>query len=298
MASQVDEPVVIPPYHAMLWPTLKAVAALGGSGSVHEIVGKAIELGGYSEQQQGVWHKNGSMSEVAYRLTWARSYLGLVGALEKGRKGRFGAWSITEYGRSLTVADVSQIPARVRAMRPRKRTSLAASGGDRAVNDEPASAIDGLADAAWQEKLLSALQSMRPGAFERLCQQLLREEGFTTVQVTGRSGDGGIDGIGVLRVALISFQVLFQCKRYKGSVGAPIVRDLRGAMSGRTDKGLLITTGAFTPEARREATRDGAFPIELIDGAQLCELLKKHQLGVTTQTVERVTIDASWLNSI
>src|SRR5207244_2458619 len=69
-----------------------------------------------------------------------------------------------------------------------------------------------------------------PPAFERLCQRLLREEGFIKVEVTGHSGDGGIDGIGILRVSMLAFPVFFQCKRYKGSVGAGAVRDFRGAM--------------------------------------------------------------------
>jgi restriction system protein len=115
--------------------------------------------------------------------------------------------------------------------------------------------------------LLVILRGIAPDAFERLAQRLLREAGFLKVEVTGRSGDGGIDGIGVLRVNLLSFQVLFQCKRYQGSVGAPAIRDFRGATVGRSDKGLMMTTGTFTPEAKREATRDGAPAIDLIDNA-------------------------------
>lgn len=139
---------------------------------------------------------------------------------------------------------------------------------------------------------------LNPSAFERLAQRLLREAGFVKVEVTGRSGDGGIDGLGVLRLNLLSFQVLFQCKRYSGSVGPSTIRDFRGAMVGRSDKGLFITTGTFTAEARREATRDGAPPIELIDGDHLCDLLKNLSIGVRTEMVERVTIDTSWLASL
>ncbi len=135
---------------------------------------------------------------------------------------------------------------------------------------------------------------MTPDAFERLAQRLLREAGFVKVEVTGRSGDGGIDGIGVLRINLVSFQVLFQCKRYQGSVGSGAVRDFRGAMVGRSDKGLIITTGTFSGEAKKEATRDGAPPIELIEGDSLCDLLKSLKLGVTTEMVERIVVEADW----
>jgi restriction system protein len=127
---------------------------------------------------------------------------------------------------------------------------------------------------------------------------LLREAGFLKVEVTGRSGDGGIDGIGVLRVNLLSFQVLFQCKRYQGSVGAGAIRDFRGAMVGRSDKGLLITTGTFTPDAKREATRDGAPAIDLIDGDQLCDLLKQLKLGVHTEMVEKMTVNPHWFDGL
>ncbi len=125
---------------------------------------------------------------------------------------------------------------------------------------------------------------------------MLREAGFLKVEVTGRGGDGGIDGIGVLRVDLLSFQALFQCKRYQGSAGA--VRDFRGAMVGCSDKGLMITTGTFTPDAKREATKDGAPAVDLIDGDQLCDLLKQLKLGVRAELVERMTVEAGWFSGI
>lgn len=141
-------------------------------------------------------------------------------------------------------------------------------------------------DGDWKEDLVSTLLGLQPDAFERLCQRILREKGFTKVEVTGRSGDGGIDGAGVLRVNLISFRVRFQCKRYKGSVPPREIRDFRGALAGRADKGLFITTGRFTSGAAQEAVRDGAAAIDLIDGMALCKLLKELKLGVTTELVE------------
>ena len=150
----------------------------------------------------------------------------------------------------------------------------------------------------WQESTLRAIAHIKADAFERLCQRILRESGFTRVEVTGRSGDGGIDGVGVLRVNLVSFHVLFQCKRWKGSVGASVVRDFRGAMVGRADKGLIITTSAFTADARREATRDGAPAIDLLDGDALCQLLKQLKLGIKVKLVEDVEVEPSFFNSI
>ena len=153
---------------------------------------------------------------------------------------------------------------------------------------------------AWREKLMVRLLQLDPSAFERLAQRLLREAGFHSVRVTGKSGDGGIDGVGVYRFTLVSFPVYFQCKRFKGSVSSGMVRDFRGAMAGRGDKGLLITTGSFTRDARAESVRDGTTAIDLIDGTRLCELLKEHGLGVETRTrqIEAVEIQDDFFDSL
>jgi restriction system protein len=134
--------------------------------------------------------------------------------------------------------------------------------------------------------VLDTLQGLPPAGFERLCQRLLREAGFQEVTVTGRTGDMGIDGHGVLEVnPFVTFKVLFQCKRYRGSVGAPDVRNFRGAMEGRADKGIIITTGSFTQDARKEARRDGTRAIELVDGEKLVEMFEKLELGLKPRTV-------------
>lgn len=202
----------------------------------------------------------------------------------------------------MTLADVSSVPTRVRKMPSARRTGEESSDGlddDGALNLETAlEAERSPPEETWKDRLLAALRSIPPDAFERLSQRVLREAGFIRVEVTGRAGDGGIDGQGVLRVALLSFQVLFQCKRYSGTVGASAVRDFRGAMVGRCDKGLIITTGTFSSDAKREATRDGAPAIDLIDGDQLCELLRSLKLGVRTELVETIKVDLEWLSKL
>jgi restriction system protein len=189
---------------------------------------------------------------------------------------------------------VSSVPARVR-----KQIAEDKLKGSQESTPDPAT--DGGMEPLephWKDKLLGVLRNLQPEAFERLAQRVLREAGFIKVEVTGRSGDGGIDGIGVLRVNLLSFHVLFQCKRYQSSVGAGVIRDFRGAMVGRSDKGVVITTGTFTPDAKREATRDGAPPIDLIDGDQLCDLLKDLKLGVRTEMVEQVNVESGWFAEV
>ena len=152
----------------------------------------------------------------------------------------------------------------------------------------------------WKGTLLGVLTSMDPSAFERLSMRLVKEAGFRNVEVLGKSGDGGIDGVGVYKVSLVSFPTYFQCKRYTGSVPSRAVRDFRGAMAGRGDKGILITTGTFTSEAKAEAVRDGAPPVDLIDGDELCELLREYEIGVRVQvrTVEDITVDQSFFEDM
>jgi restriction system protein len=165
--------------------------------------------------------------------------------------------------------------------------------------DESVAPTETLEELAWHQQLHKVLLSLEPAAFERLAQRLLRESGFIQVQVTGKSGDGGLDGVGIARInGFLSFHVLFQCKRYQGSVTAAQIRDFRGAMQGRTDKGLFITTGTFTRDAIKEATRDGAPPIDLIDGEQLVQRLKELGLGVKITMIEAVEVDMDWFTKI
>ncbi len=175
-----------------------------------------------------------------------------------------------------------------------KQESSAALIVDQIVDQPPEN------DENWSDQLLAKPQSIEPSAFERLCQRLLREHGFIRVEVTGKSGDGGTDGQGVLQVNLVSFHVLFQCKRYKGSMSSSAIRDFIGAMQGRADKGLVIKTGTFTLDARREATRGGAPAIDLIDGDALCELLREKTLGVVVRPVTtcEISVDENFFKII
>ena len=224
----------------------------------------------------------GRESKLSYNLKWAKTYLKNAGALDNLSPG---VWAITPKGRGMPESDIK--PA-VAAIRREQRQRRNASQTAREVDNDSSPHKD------WKDELLSLLGSLSPEAFERLCQRLLREAGFIKVEVTARSGDGGIDGMGVLRIALLSFQVYFQCKRWKGSVPARQMRDFRGAMVGRQDKGLFITTGTFTADAQKEASRDGAPAIDLIDGDRLCDLLKDYKLGVRTEMVEDVTLQPDW----
>ncbi|MDH6245530.1 restriction endonuclease [Mycobacterium sp. OTB74] len=283
----------VPPYQDLLWPTVLAMRDLGDSGSIDEITECVLERQNFSEEQQSALHGDGPGTEIAYRLAWARTYLKGMGLADNSRRG---VWSLTTEGRTVTEPEIE--PLRQRYLAESRKRKRKPEGGDGEMPDPlPGGAAS---EQAWRDQLLDAVMKMEPAAFERLAQRLLREAGFTNTRVTGKSGDGGIDGVGVYRLSLVSFPVFFQCKRYVGSVGAGAVRDFRGAMAGRGDKGLLITTGTFTADAKAEAARDGAPPLDLIDGARLCELLKEFDMGVTTRIrqVEDVSVDSSFFEAM
>lgn len=272
--------VALPKYNDFHWPTLEALRALGGSGSNAEIDEKVVEQQGFSEEQQSILHNNGPMTEIEYRLHWARSYLKGMGLADNPRRG---VWTLTPVGREVTQPQIGPLRAKYLKVMRDARAASATQELDEAEEVEPETEM------SWRDRLLEALLAMEPAAFERLCQRLLREAGFSRTQVTGRSGDGGIDGLGVYRVSLVSFQVFYQAKRWRNPVGAKDVRDFRGAMAGRGEKGLLITTSTFTSDAKTESTRDGAPPVDLVDGSALCDLLVQHRLGVSVR--ERIQLD-------
>lgn len=276
----------IPTFDKLFNPTLTALHKLGGSASIQELVDEIVSDLGLSEEVAEIPHGNGTDTEVAYRAAWARTYLKSFGLIENSSRG---IWALTTRGSKTQRVDPKQVVKEVRDSQKKVRRTQENSV-ELAVPPEVS---------PWQDDLLEVLRKMDPTAFERLCQRLLRESGFIEVEVTKQSGDGGIDGFGTIRLGgLISFNVLFQCKRYTSNIGPDTVRDFRGAMVGRADKGLLITTGGFTREARKEATRDGAPPIDLIDGALLVEKLKEFRLGVKVEMVEEVEINKEWFQGI
>ena len=295
----------LPQYPDLLWTTVQAVAELGSSASISEIAESVVKREDFSDEQQAVLHLNGPQTEIEYRLAWARTVLRWIGLLSNSSRG---VWALTDEAKLVIANPSGDERQRLRELWRSYQGEMRKSGRWGQPRQQSAGAhpeAEAEAEVApegadWRELLLAHLMRVPPDAFERLARRLLREAGFDSATVTGRSGDGGIDGLGVYRLGLVSFPVFFQCKRYQGSVGPSAVRDFRGAMAGRGDKGLLITTGSFTNDAKKEATRDGAPPIDLIDGQRLCDLLKSYELGVntTTRTIEDVIVDASFFTEL
>jgi restriction system protein len=265
---------------------------LGYSGTPTEVKNLIIETLQISEELLEEKLKSGS-SRVINQIDWARFYLVKAGYLDSSKRG---VWTLTEKGISETVTNQKAFTIFKEVQggfKDKKSVDSTETNGE--IQEEEISAPDNDTSPItvdYREKLLQILRALPPSGFEHLCKQFLREAGFQEVEVTGKTGDGGIDGKGILQInPLLSIPVLFQCKRYTGSVGAPQIRDFRGAMMGRADKGILITTGSFTKEAEREAIRDGVSPIELVDSNKLTKMFEQLELGLKPRTVYEIDTD-------
>lgn len=299
----MSEPA-IPTEFDLMYPTLMAIDRLGGSGRNAEIAELVIELAPITEEHLS-WEYPPDTSRqgprVLYSIPFARTWLKRVKALANSERG---VWSLTSDGHRYLKMDREDgdkaLRKAVAEWRRDNERSLKAKAPSTKGRDIAEFSADNDGDnEKWREELINVLRSMPADAFERLTKRLLREEGFLNVEVTLVGPDGGIDGFGVYKASLISFPVKFQCKRYSGSVGPRPVRELRGVL-GSDERGLLLTTGTFTRDAKSEASQNGMTLIDLIDGEELCKLLKQHGLGVsvTERVVQDVTVQPGFFESI
>ncbi|MBR2630527.1 MAG: Mrr restriction system protein [Bacteroidaceae bacterium] len=272
-----------PPIQFFFVPTLKALDELGGSGSNEEIYNRVLIMTKLPTKVIDIMH-NFTMTEVEYRLFWARTYLKNYGAIENSKHK---VWALTTKGAKMLKNDNID-PKDIYNFTTKKRGKKDISSEEDVVETESVN---------WREQITDILQHLNPYAFERLAQRLLRECGFSDVQVTKRSGDGGIDGTGKLRIqGIFSFNVAFQCKRYKGQVGAATIRDFRGSLGTNIEKGVLITTGAFTKAAKEEASSEGKRLIDLMDGEELINKLAEYGIGLNE--VKSYEVDEDFFNSL
>lgn len=258
-------------------PVLSTLQANGGAGNSTNVIEQIIENLGITEAELEETTSNGQ-SRIRNQIQWARFYLFKAGIIDNAQRG---IWRLTNEGleKKLSDDDVYALFKSVQESVKKSPVSLPKKPDQKfeesATEDEEHSI-----------KLLGLIQKLPSSGFEKLCKRLLTEIGINDIAVTGGSGDQGIDGKGIVKLNdVVSLNIVFQCKRYKETVSPHHVRDFRGAMQGRGEKGLIITTGRFTKEAKSEASRDGVTPIELIDGNRLVELFEKHQLGLKPVTV-------------
>lgn len=283
----------IPRYTDLIVPAFLALKDLGGSGGNDEILACVISNLHLPDDVVDFPHKGStSLSELAYQLAWARTYLKNYGVIENSARA---VWSIRPEFAQESMLDAKHIVQTVVANNRQRRLS----GTPVAENDNPED--DGVESPEevkpWRQRLLEILQGMDPYGFERLSQRILRECGFSQVEVTKKSGDGGIDGTGKLRInGIFSFNVAFQCKRYSGVVGAGVIRDFRGSLTKNIEKGVLITTGSFSKAAKLEAIDPGKQQIDLIDGEGLIDKIAEYSIGV--REVKSYEIDEEFFEKI
>ena len=283
MAKRQAKAKKCPAFTFFLEPTLKALDELGGSGSNEEIYNRVLTITNLTKEVINEMH-NFTMTEVEYRLAWARTYLKNFGAIESSKQR---VWALTAKGKKM-VKEKEIDPKEIRDFTVKKHNKPKIASEDEMLEMESVN---------WRVQITNILQNLDPYAFERLAQRLLRECGFSDVQVTKHSGDGGIDGTGKLRIqGIFSFNVAFQCKRYKGQVGASAIRDFRGSLGTNIEKGVLITTGAFTKAAKDEASSEGKRLIDLMDGEELINKLAEYGIGLNE--VVSYEIDEDFFNSL
>ncbi len=254
-------------------PILKALKELGGLGSAADVVEIVARIKNVSEAEQEKKNKGGAL-RFYNQVAWARQYLMWAGYLDGSKRGQ---WRLTEKG--IATTGLSHAEA-LDLFKQQHALHLSAEKVEEKEDEENEGDDESLkVPERYKEKLLSILRILPPAGFERLCQRLLREYGLEKVHVTGRSGDGGIDGTGFLKVnQFVRLKVLFQCKRYSGAVGPDKVREFRGAMHGVAEKGIMLTTGTFTKNAQTEALKNPQ--IELVDSEQLVDLFEEKELGL------------------
>jgi restriction system protein len=273
-----------PQFLRFFLPIIDVLKELDGSGTASEVTDLVIEELHISDAELEQTLKNGT-SRIRNQVAWARAYLVKSGFVDSSRRG---IWSLTEKGFKAELQDTDVLTYFKDVQQHMRAQSTSTENDTEGIlgHDEPEEEALESKVVDYRAALLQLLKSLPPNGFERICQRLLRESGFQQVVVTGKSGDGGIDGHGILQVnPFVSFNVLFQCKRYQGAVSASHVRDFRGAMMGRADKGIILTTGSFTLDAKKEARRDGVPPIELVDGEKLIEMFELLELGLIPRKV-------------
>ena len=289
-----------PKWRNLIKITLDALKELNGSGRINEIHEKIINILNLSDDVVDYPHGiNKSRTELEYQLAWARTALKHLGLVVNTKRK---VWLLTQDGQTCEDSNKSLVNKHnlyLRELEERKKKLKEAEeseGKDDKPSDDEVPEEE--LEENWRIALKNILLTINPYDFEKLAQIILRESGFMQVEITKKSGDGGLDGKGILRLNnLVSLPIIFECKRYKDAIGAEKIRNFRGAMEGRANRGLFITTSTFTRGAKEEATREGATLIDLIDGESFIDLIKDLGLGVTVRMVEKVEIDRDWFTN-
>lgn len=301
----------LPGYQFFMLPILEYLSD-GQDHSVKEIRDHLIARYAISSELREAFLPSGTQRIFDSRVGWAKTYIAQAGLVESPKRG---VVHITNRGKELLLQHPQHIDLTVLERFPEfiAFRNKARKTDETIVPAESSSASTATPeeqlDTAFQtiridlvSELLNRLKTCDPTFFERLVVELLLKMGYgknlaEAGKAIGRSGDEGIDGV-ISEDKLGLDSVYLQAKRWTGSVGRPEIHKFVGALHGKgARKGVFLTTGSFTAEAKEYAARLLDLRVVLIDGPALAEYMIDYGLGVTTRTVYEIKrIDSDWFN--
>lgn len=247
---------------------------------------------------------SGRFTVIDSRVGWARTYLNKAGLIENVSRG---VWRISEAGRQMlsehpvriTLEDLRTIPAfNLWIKESTVRNDELGSEVAIPLQKSPETMFEMMVRSERElrslveEELRERLAEIKPSHFEWLVEQLVVKLGYGSsadavmAALRSGSGDTGIDGV-IQEDRLGLGQIYLQAKRWKGNVGRPEIHSFVGAMHGRAQKGVFITTSDYTREAREYADSLRDIRIRLIDGGELAALMVDTGIGVNEERVYR-----------
>jgi restriction system protein len=265
-------------YIPLVIEALRSVNGLAKASAVKQWIAESLTAKGESVPDTIL---TSGAQKFANDIQWARMYLVNAGLVEPMKTAGYGNWKLTREGWSVPLDEASVVAIYgATALKGKSQTN---DTQEAPPEDPQQESLPGTE--SWEFVLKKILTTLPDKGFERLCAAIMTNNGLLATKVTGQTGDGGVDGEGMLAIddyGLIKAPVAWQCKRFNGSnnVGSKEVRDFRGAIDGRAKYGLIFTTSSFTPSAEAEARRPGATPVELVGLDRLIDLMRNKKLGV------------------
>jgi restriction system protein len=292
--------VPIPDFQTLMLPLLEALSD-GQERLIREVAASLADRFKLTEEERQEKLPSGQQTVISNRVAWSKTHLKSAGLIENPTRGRI---RLSDLGRSVLAKKPGTVNGRfLRQFQPYLKfigqieveDGPGAAGEQTAVAESRKTPLELLDEShrtlrkATVEELLSRLKTCSPGFFEEVVVKLLRAMGYGGVTgeatVTGKPGDGGIDG--VIKEDKLGLDVVcIQAKRWEGSVGRPVIQQFVGSMNyARARKGVILTTSQFTRDATEFVDRIEGMKVVLIDGGRLAELMLDHDVGVTRTKV-------------
>lgn len=288
--------MVLPTERNVDLPLLKVLADADGPLPMSTAVDNVTKLFPKITQEDLAGRLKNGTSRWRNRVQWARQRLLINGELDGSVRG---VWKITGKGKARIEREWSSWRPAYSELSPAGASAETILKRESQDEENPQEAFDDALDKLnenLQTEILNVLLIIDPPLFESIIGQLLEKMRYGNPEVTGRSGDGGIDGTCSLD-ALGLVKLHFQAKRWKNQVGAREIRDfIGGIQTFRGEYGIFVTTSDFTKDAIETAKRSGK--VRLVDGQEMAKLMIKHGLGVDKTPVHVAKIDRDYFEGL